>query len=50
MKKRQVIYLINSSLKLLTELRRMEQHNKNFNKEIENIGKYQTEVTERRIL
>lgn len=33
--------------KTLTELgRRKEEHSKNFNKEIENIRKYQTEVTE----
>lgn len=29
-----------------TELGRMGEHNENFNKEIENIRKYQTEVTE----
>lgn len=33
-------------MKLLTELRRMEEHSKNFNKEIENTRKYQIEVTE----
>ena len=33
-------------IKMLTELRRrMDEHSENFNKEIENIRKYQTEVT-----
>ena len=32
-------------IKMLTELRRrMDEHSENFNKEIENIRKYQTEV------
>ena len=29
-----------------TELGRMDEHNQNFNKEMENIRKYQTEATE----
>lgn len=34
-------------IKMLTELgRRMDEHNGNFNKEMENIRKYQTEVAE----
>ena len=32
-------------IKMLTELgRRMDEHNENFNKETENIRKYQTEI------
>ena len=34
-------------IKMLTNLgRRMDEHSENFNKETENIRKYQTEVTE----
>jgi len=34
-------------IKMLTELgKRMDEHSENFNKEIENVRKYQTEITE----
>lgn len=33
-------------IKMVIELRRMNEYSKNFNKEIENIRKNQTEVTE----
>ena len=33
-------------IKMVTKLGRMYEHNENLNKEIENIRKYQTEVTE----
>lgn len=33
-------------IKILTEFRRMVEHSKNFDKEMENIRKYQIEVTE----
>ena len=34
-------------IKMLTELkRRIDEHTENFNREMENIRKYQTEVTE----
>lgn len=35
------------AIKILTELwRRIDKHSENFNKEVENIRKYQTEMTE----
>lgn len=50
MKWRLIIYLLKvrvqlRAIKVLTELRRMDEPRENFNKEIENRRKYQTEVT-----